>query len=424
MFDDPTATASGAGYAEAVGACAGGQRARKAQLEELAILGGAAAFPEPLHVGRPNLGDRSALHARIDGILDRRWLTNLGPLVLELEERLAALTGARHAVTTSSATLGLQVAAHSLGLTGEVIVPAFTFVASAHALRWIGLEPVLCDIRPDTHTIDPRAAEALITERTSAILGVHLWGRACDIGALTDIADRHGLRLLFDAAHALGCTHEGRPIGGFGDAEVFSFHATKFLNAFEGGAITTDDDDLAARLRLASNFGFADWDTVVQLGTNSKMSEASAAMGLTSLEAAEDILHANERNLAAYRDGLADVPGLSLLEFDPAERHNHQYVVAEVDAAVAGLPRDVLLDVLVAENVWARRYFYPGVHRMEPYLSAPSGTRTPLPVTEAVAGRVLVLPTGTAIGPEEIAVVCGIIRFAIAESPALLRALR
>ena len=388
-------------------------------VDGLAFLGGEPAFAQVLHVGRPNIGDRQRLHDRIDRALDARWLSNQGALVQEFERRICELLDVRHAVATCNATVGLQVAASTLGLTGEVIVPSFTFVATAHAMRWLGLTPVFCDVDPRTHNLDPRRVEELIGPRTSAILGVHLWGRACAVDDLTDIAGRYGLRLLFDAAHAFGCTHRGRPLGGFGDAEILSFHATKFVNAFEGGAITTDDDDLAAALRLRHNFGFAHLDEVAALGTNAKMSEAAAAMGLTSLEAMDGFLAANRRNHDAYRDALGGIDGLTVVEPDPAERSNHQYVVVEVDEDVCGVARDVLVAVLQAENVFARRYFHPGVHRMEPYRTDDPTASRRLPATEALAGRVLVLPTGTAVSPEDIELIGDLVRFAVKQADLL-----
>ncbi len=367
-------------------------------------------------MGRPNAGNRDALVERLDGVLERRWLTNGGPLVEELEQRLATTLGVAHCVAVSSGTLGLQLAAKALGLTGEIVMPSFTFVGTAHAMAWIGLEPVFCEIDPRTHTLDPAAVERAITPATSAILGVHLWGRACDVEALREIADRHGLALLFDAAQAFGCTYRGRPIGGFGDAEVLSLHATKVVSAAEGGAITTDDGALAERLRLARNFGFTGYDSVVALGTNAKMSELSAALGLTSLESCDAFIEANRRNRARYEVELAGVPGVQLLYFDPAERHNYHYVVLELgDEFLERLPRDDLVAVLHAENVLARRYFHPGCHRAAPYASRP----VDLPVTEDLAARVVTLPTGTAIGPAEIASVAAIVRLALERADAI-----
>src|SRR5581483_1946848 len=383
------------------------------QLTDLAIFGGGPAFAEKLHVGRPNVGDRARLLERLNGILDTRWLSNGGPYVQEFEQRIAGMLGSRHCIAMCNATVALEIAIRALGLGGEVIVPSFTFVATAHALQWQQITPVFCDIDSETHNLDPRSVERMITPRTTGIIGVHLWGRACDVKSLAALAERHNLKLIFDAAHAFGCTHEGLMIGNFGHAEVFSFHATKFLNSFEGGAVVTNDDDLAARIRLMKNFGFAGYDRVIHLGTNGKMSEISAAMGLTSLESAGEFISVNRRNYERYSEGLKDLPGVRLISYSAVEKGNYQYVVLEIDEAATGISRDDLLQVLHAENVIARRYFYPGCHRMEPYRSCFPHAGLMLPETELLVQRVLSLPTGTSVGPEDIALISRIVRLAI-----------
>lgn len=386
--------------------------ANKTSASDLAILGGAPAFVEPLHVGRPNIGDRQRLIARINDLLDRRWLTNDGPYVREFEQAVAARLGVRHCIAMANGTVALEIAIRGLGLSGEVIVPSYTFVATAHALQWQEITPVFCDIDPVSHTIDPRQVERLITPRTTGIIGVHLWGRPCDTTALESVARRRNLTLMYDASHAFGCSHEGRMIGSFGRAEVFSFHATKMLNTFEGGAIVTNDDALAGRVKLMRNFGFAGFDNVIYLGTNGKMSEVSAAMGLTGLESMDDFIAVNRRNYLRYVEEFQDIPGLRIFRHDESEKRNFQYVVAEVDESESACSRDLLIQVLHAENVIARRYFYPGCHRMEPYRSYFPHAGLLLPETERVAARVIVLPTGTAVSPDDVAKICGIIRCA------------
>jgi dTDP-4-amino-4,6-dideoxygalactose transaminase len=373
--------------------------------KQLAILGGKSAFAEPLHVGRPNIGDRDRLLARFNDMLDRRWLSNNGPYVQELERRLEDMLGVKHCIAMCNATVALEITIRALGMQGEVIVPSFTFIATAHALQWQEITPVFCDVDPVTHNLDPDRVEEMITPRTTGIIGVHVWGRPCNIEALTEIAARRNLKLMFDAAHAFGCTSDGRYVGNFGDAEVFSFHATKFFNAFEGGAVTTNDDQLAAKIRLMKNFGFSGYDNVVYIGTNGKMNEASAAMALTSLESLDSFVEINRANHKRYVEELKDLPGLSLVQYGRTERCNYQYVVAEVDETAAGLDRDTLVRVLHAENVFARRYFYPGCHRMEPYRSYFPHAGMLLPHTEALSRRVLVLPTGTAVGAADIRII-------------------
>lgn len=393
----------------------------KASHREIAILGGKPAFAEPLHVGRPNIGNRERLLARINDILDRRWFTNNGRYVQEFEARLAEFTGVKHAVAMTNATIAQEIAVRAAGITGEVIIPSFTFVATAHALQWQEITPVFCDVEPGTHHIDPNRVEDMITPRTTAIIGVHVWGAPCAIDALTEIASRRGLHLMFDAAHAIGCSYRGRMIGGFGEAEIVSFHATKFLNSFEGGAVLTNDDALATKMRFMRNFGFAGYDDVDYVGTNGKMTEVAAAMGLTSLESIDDIVAINRRNYRAYQSGLAGLPGIKLFTYDEAERNNFQYIIVEVDEAEAGISRDLLVKVLHAENVLARRYFYPGCHQMEPYRSYYPHARLLLPETEKLTQRVMSLPTGTAVDEDAIGIVCAIIQAAIANHQEIRR---
>ncbi|MFL6520952.1 MAG: aminotransferase class I/II-fold pyridoxal phosphate-dependent enzyme [Chthoniobacterales bacterium] len=391
----------------------------KTTLNDLAMFGGTPAFKEALHVGRPNLGDRATFLDRINQILDSRWLSNMGPQELEFEDRVANTVGVEHCVAMCNATVALEIAIRSLDLKGEVIVPSFTFVATAHALQWQRVTPVFCDIDPNTHNLDPAKVEAMITPQTSGILGVHLWGRPCDTTALQAIANKHRLKLLFDAAHAFGCSYGGKQIGGFGDAEILSFHATKFVNSFEGGAVVTNNAELAAQIRLMRNFGFCGYDEVTQLGINGKMSEVCAAMGLTSLEAMDTIVEVNRRNWKAYREGLMGLPGISLLEYDNRERNNYHYVVIEVDSTRAALERDQLLELLHKENVLARRYFWPGCHRMEPYKSLYPNAHLSLAQTERVAAQIITLPTGQTITPEMIGKICSIIRMAFENAPAI-----
>lgn len=395
----------------------------KTACTDLAVFGNAPAFNEPFHVGRPNIGNRERLLERINDMLDRRWLSNRGPFVQEFEGEAARRLGVKHCIAMCNGTVALEIAIRALGLAGEVIVPSFTFIATAHALQWQEITPVFCDIDERTHTLDPAAVERMITPRTTGIIGVHLWGRPCDVEALTQIANKRSLQLLFDASHAFGCSANGWSIGNFGRAEVFSFHATKFCNTFEGGAITTNDNDLAAKIRLMKNFGFAGYDNVIYIGTNGKMTEVCAAMGLTSLESLDEFIHANRANYDAYRRRIAGLPGIRMIEFDETEQCNYQYIVIEIDESLAGISRDLILRILHAENVLARRYFYPGCHRMEPYRSYFPHADLLLPNTNAVARRVLVLPTGTTVREEDIDAICGIIRMCVTHGRELTSAL-
>jgi dTDP-4-amino-4,6-dideoxygalactose transaminase len=389
------------------------RNASKESISDLAIFGGQPAFDEKLHVGRPNIGDRERLLDRINDMLDRRWLTNNGPFVNEFEQRIADLVGVRHCIAMCNATVALEITIRALNMTGEVIVPSFTFIATAHALQWQEITPVFCDVDPATHNIDPQKVLKLLTPRTTGIIGVHVWGRVCDTDALTAIASAHDLKLLFDAAHAFGSSYHGQMVGNFGDAEVFSFHATKFLNTFEGGAVVTNSDDLARKIRLMKNFGFSGYDNVCYIGTNGKMTEVCAAMGLTSLESLPEFIEINQRNYRQYRQELSGLPGLRMITYDESEKNNYQYVILEIDEQVAGISRDNLVEILHAENVLARRYFYPGCHEMEPYRSYFPNAGLLLPETEQLTQRVMSLPNGTSVGRDEVSGIGQLIRLVL-----------
>lgn len=367
-------------------------------------------FEEKLHVGRPCIGDRSAFLRRVDDILDRRWLSNSGRYVQEFEKRIAEFVGVEHCISVCNATAALEIAARALGLAGEVIVPSYTFVATAHALQWQGITPVFADMDPATHNIDPACIERLITPRTTGIVGVHVWGRGCDTNALEAIAKTHGLKVMYDASHGFGCSRNGKMLGGFGSCEVFSFHATKFINSLEGGVVVTNNGDLAYQIRMMTNFGFTNYDQVEYLGINGKMNEISAAMGITNLESVDEIVAGNLRNYQAYQSGLSQIPGVELIDYDSTERCNYQYIVLEVDPATCPRTRDEIVAELHSKNILARKYFWPGCHRMEPYRSLQPNASLLLPETERIASRIIVLPTGQTVDEQIVRAVCDYIR--------------
>jgi dTDP-4-amino-4,6-dideoxygalactose transaminase len=391
----------------------------KGPIDELAVFGAKPRFVEVLHVGRPNIGNQQEFTARVADILDRRWLTNGGKYVKQLEQRIADLVNVKYCIAMCNATVALEIAIRALGLSGEVIVPSFTFIATAHALQWQEITPVFCDIDPRTHTLDPRKVEQMITPRTTGIIAVHLWGKYCDIEALSEIAQRRNLKLLFDSAHAFGCSYRGGMIGGFGNAEVFSFHATKFLNTLEGGAVVTNDGELAKKIRLMKNFGFTNYDQTDFLGTNGKMNEVSAAMGLTNLESMDHFISVNRHNYKQYAIELAGLEGVTLLTYDESEKCNYQYIVLEVDQSKTILSRDQLMQILHKENVLARRYFYPGCHLMEPYGSYFPHAGLLLPETEKLTNQVLCLPTGTGVDETQIRLICQVLRLAVENGSAI-----
>lgn len=377
--------------------------------EDLAINGAPPAFDQPLHVGRPNIGNREVFLKYVDEILERRWLTNSGPVVQEFERQVADYHDVQHCVAMCNGTIALEIAIRALGLEGEVIIPSFTFIATAHALHWQGITPVFADIDPVTHNLDPESVRSAITPRTTGIIGVHLWGRSAPVEALQDIADECELKLMFDAAHAFGCSHKGTKIGNFGACEVLSFHATKFFNTFEGGAVLTNDDELAETMRLMRNFGFSGMDNVIHPGTNGKMIEIAAAMGLANLDAVDSVIGVNSRNYKVYSEELSELPGISLMTFDESERNNYQYVVMEVSEECPAT-RNQIIQALNAENILARKYFWPGCHNMEPYSELCPNAGEQLPNTRQVADRVVVLPTGTTMNDDMIRSVVLVIR--------------
>ena len=377
--------------------------------QDLAINGAAPAFEQPLHVGRPNIGNREDFKGYVDEIFDRGWLTNNGTLVQELEQRIADYHGVKHCVAMCNGTVALEIAIRALGLEGEVIIPSYTFIATAHALHWQAITPVFADIDPTTHNLDPEAVRRMITPRTTGIIGVHLWGRIAPVEALQTIADEHNLKLMFDAAHAFGCSFKGTMVGNFGACEVLSFHATKFFNTFEGGAVLTNDDELAEAMRLMRNFGFSGRDNVIHSGTNGKMVEIVAAMGLVNLEAIDRVCEANRRNCLAYREALSCVPGISILPYDETERNNSQFIVMEVGEECSAT-RDQIIQALEAENILARKYFWPGCHNMKPYSDLYLNAGQLLPNTHLVAERVIVLPTGKSIDIDKVRTVTSVIR--------------
>jgi dTDP-4-amino-4,6-dideoxygalactose transaminase len=372
----------------------------------LAILGASPRFSEPVHVGRPNIGDKAQFLKRIEDMLDRKWLTNAGPLVEEFETRIANDLDVKHCVAICNGTIALEIAIRALQLTGEVIVPSWTFIATAHALAWQGITPVFADIDPKTHNLSPSAVRAAITPSTSGIIGVHVWGRPAPIEELQALANEHSLKLMFDSAHAYRCTYKGRRIGSFGACEILSFHATKVFNTLEGGAIVTNDDELASRARLMRNFGFSGYDNVVHMGTNGKMIEASAAMGLTNLDMLDNFVAMNRERYDIYLDRLGRIPGIEMVAYDSAEENNYHYIVASISEP-SRVSRDTLVKVLHAENILARKYFWPGCHRMQPYASS-IGVGA-LSHTDAVAARNIVLPSGPSLSNDDVHTICDII---------------
>jgi len=381
----------------------------KGSLSDLAIFGGAPAFAKPLHVAQVNLPPWHEIEASFRAIFERRYFANHGPLVGELEARISSLLGVQHAICVTNGTVALTILAAALEIRGEVIVPAFTFPATAQALSWAGLAPVLCDVDPETHMASEATITPCITPRTKAILAVHLWGRPCTPEKLEALAAKHGLSLIFDACHAFDGASRGRKIGTFGAGEAFSFHATKVVSGGEGGCITTNDKGLAERLRTIRSFHPSETFCQVEKRMNGKMSEAQAAMTLLGLDHLPANVAANRRRHEAFRHGLAGIPGVTSVAYAPAESNSYQYMVLEIEPEKIGIDRDTIMDLLAAENVICRRHFSPGLHRIPPFSTA-SASRMAFPGTDYLCRRLLQLPNSQSMTEEDVETVCALIR--------------
>lgn len=377
---------------------------------DFALFGSAPAFSQPLPVGQLYFPSWERYEEAFRGVFARQYYTDYGPLNQQLEQKLEQFLGVKHAICVTNATVALTMLPDALGLHGKVILPAFTFIASAQSLSWAGLEPVFCDVDQDTHQLDLKQVATLIDEDVSAIMGDHLWGGACQPTALAELAEAHGVQLYFDAAHAFGCAVDGVRIGNFGRAEVFSFHATKILSATEGGCICTNDDELAARLRsMRSSAGVAGKSVDVTKTVNGRMSEAQCAVALMSLEDFPKNQQNNEDLYRLYAELLGKIPGLHLVKPSGVSFSNYQYLVCQVDELVFGLSRDMLIALLKAENVNSRRYFYPGLHRSIPYVDELSQFLDCLPCTDRICASSIQLPIGALVSSQSVERICNIL---------------
>ncbi|MGD0983645.1 MAG: aminotransferase class I/II-fold pyridoxal phosphate-dependent enzyme [Acidimicrobiales bacterium] len=392
----------------------------KSDLGQFAVLGGAPEFATELHVGQLYFPKWEQYETAMRGIIDRRYYTNHGPLIRELEARLEEFFQVGNVVTVTNATIGLYLVCLALGLEGKVIMPSFTFVATAQAALLAGLDAVFCEVDPHSHQMTPATAEKALEERVSAVCPVNLWGGSADVPALDDWARSHNLDLFFDSAHGFGVERMEGKLGRFGRAEVFSFHATKVMTATEGGCVCTDDDDLAERIRnMRSNYGIRR-SMPVSLTVNARMSEAQAAIALASLEGIDGRIANNRMIFETYRSALDSVPGVRLVQPSNVTRSNHQCVVIEITEDLFGLPRDVLWSVLRAEGVRARRYFKPGVHRSIPFNTLYPKYLEVLPITDALCDTVLQLPIGALVTTEDAERIGGLIRDVHAYADGLL----
>jgi dTDP-4-amino-4,6-dideoxygalactose transaminase len=364
---------------------------------------GTPVFPDGLPLARPRVADPSRVAADVEAILCSGILTN-GPYVRRFEELTAEYLGVRHCIAVSSCTAGLMLVLRAGEASGDVIVPSFTFAATAHAVRWNGLSPVFADVDPRTLTLSARSVRASVSMRTSAILATHIYGTPCDTEALSDVARENGLRLFFDAAHAFGSEHRGSRVGGFGDAEVFSLSPTKVVVAAEGGLIATNDDLLAERCRIGRDYGNpGDYDCRF-VGLNARMSELHAATALASFADLRERLSERRRLARVYRSALAGIPGVRIPELLDGDASTHKDFAVLIDAETYGIDATTAGRMLAREGIETRRYYSPPVHTMKAY-RGPGGADRDLPVTASAATQALALPLWVGMTDDQVELV-------------------
>jgi dTDP-4-amino-4,6-dideoxygalactose transaminase len=370
-------------------------------------------FAQPVYVTRPLLPPLQEYARQLEAVWESGWLTNGGPQHNALEQELSRFLGAPHLSLFNNGTVALIVACQALRLAGEVITTPFTFPATPHVLTWNGITPVFADIDGDTLDLDPGRIEPLITARTSGILGVHVYGTPCDVQGIDALARTYGLRVVYDGAHAFGTTVGDTPIGHYGDATMFSFHATKLFHTAEGGALVVRDPDLKRRVDLLKNFGIKNEDEVALPGINGKMSELQAALGRVLLGHV-DAEHARRGRVARiYRARLAGVAGLRFVDLPDGVRDSRQYLILRVNAARAGCDRDRLQARLKRFNIVTRRYFVPLCSEYHCYRQLPSARPENLPVAHRVAGEVLSLPYHGGLTDDDVHRICDAIEYSL-----------
>ena len=366
-------------------------------------------FDKPVHVTRPLLPPLSDVMARLEQVWATQQLTNIGAQHERLEAALRGYLAVRELSLFTNGTVALITAIRALGLTGDVLTTPFTFPATPHALSWSGITPIFCDVDPRTLCIDAAAAERALTPQTTGILAVHVYGTPCDVDGLQGLADRHRLRLIYDAAHAFGATVQGRGIGTFGDVTMFSFHATKLFHTAEGGALACADHALKARIDDLRNFGIHGPDAVDAIGLNGKMTELQAALGLCVFEQLGEELQKRRRLIARYRDRVANLTGITWAAGSDAGESSCQYAVIRVDAAAFGCARDALHEGLRAYNVFTRKYFHPLCADYDSYRGLPSAAPSNLPAATKAVREVLCLPLYGALTIDDVDRICDMV---------------
>lgn len=367
-------------------------------------------FYKPVYITQPLLPDIEELKSMLEEIWASKQLTNYGKMAKNLEKELANYLGINHLSLFSNGTLALQIACKVLRLSGEVITTPFTFAATTHVLNWCGLKPVFCDIEEDTLNLNPDRIEELITPDTTAILPVHVFGTPCNVDRIQQIADKYGLKVLYDAAHAFGVKVKGRPIGSFGDISMFSLHATKIYHTIEGGALSYKDPNMKERAEWLRNFGIKSEDRVFEPGTNAKLNELQAAVGLLVLKLVDAEIENRKTVTELYRKHLRDIPGIKLFSDIEGVTHNYPYFVIRIDKNEFGITRDELHSELRKYNVYSRRYFYPLCSQFQCYRDLPSASVTKLPTATKIVEQVLSLPLYGRLDRGDVEKICQIIR--------------
>ena len=367
-------------------------------------------FDEPIYVTRPLLPDLQEIYHELEKVWASKWLSNNGPEHQIFEEELRRRLKVPNVSLFNNGTIALLVAVNSLSLKGEVITTPFTFPATPHALFWNGITPVFCDINEESMTIDPDKIEQMVSPRTTAILGVHIFGTPCHIEKIQATANRCGLKVIYDAAHAFDTEVDGTGIGNFGDISMFSFHATKLFHTAEGGALTCKDAELKRYIDLLKNFGIKNEDEVVMPGINGKMNEIQAVLGLINLRYLEVEREKRKRIIDTYIRCLRDIEGISLTEIPKHVKNSYQYFVIRIEQKRFGISRDEVYKRLREYNVYARKYFYPLCSDYPCYKNLPSADPANLPVAKKVVAEVLCLPLYGELAIVSVEKICEIIR--------------
>ena len=353
-------------------------------------------------VTSPLLPDLKEFEKCLEDIWRRRWLTNNGHYHGELERALGEYLGVPYLSLFTNGTLPLITALQALRVTGEVITTPYSFVATTHSIWWNGIKPVFVDVEEESGNIDPEKIEAAITPKTTAIMPVHVYGTPCNTKRIKEIADKYGLKVIYDAAHAFGVMVNGKSILEEGDISTLSFHATKVYNTVEGGALVCHDEATKKRIDYLKNFGFADEVTVVAPGINSKMDEIRAAYGILNLRQVDSAIESRRRTAIRYREGLKDVAGIRLLRDVEGVRHNYSYFPVFIDRQKYGMSRDELYEKLKERGIFGRRYFYPLISEFPVYRRLDSAARENLPVAHRLAESVICLPMYVGLTEEDV----------------------